>query len=79
MQPIRFDNKRNRSDRNQCKRGSKKKAAKNEIRKSNKNAKFSLEEDEHLKQGLKKYGKRNWSSILKDKVTIFISQEHVIL
>ena len=44
----------------------KKEVANNEIRKSNKNVKFSLEEDEHLKQGLKKYGKRNWSCILKD-------------
>ena len=44
----------------------KKEVAANEIRRSNKNIKFSLEEDEHLKQGLKKYGKRNWSSILKD-------------
>ena len=44
----------------------KKEVATNEIRRSNKNVKFSLEEDEHLKKGLKKYGKRNWSSILKD-------------
>ena len=44
----------------------KKEVAANEIRQSNKNIKFLLEEDKHLKQGLKKCGKRNWSSISKD-------------
>ena len=32
-----------------------------------KNKKFSAEEDAFLRRGIEKYGKKNWSSILKDK------------
>ena len=39
-----------------------------EIKKSAlKNTKFTPEEDEFLATGLKKYGKKNWAAILKDK------------
>ena len=31
------------------------------------NVKFSVEEDKFLKQGLCRYGKGHWASILKDK------------
>ena len=44
----------------------KKEIASKEVKRITKNIKFSLEEDEHLKQGMIKYGKKNWSAILKD-------------
>ena len=37
------------------------------------NVKFSVEEDEFLKQGLRRYGKGHWASILKDKEFTFHS------
>jgi len=44
----------------------KKEEALSELRKPLKNTKFSSKEDEYLLKGMKKYGNKNWSSILKD-------------
>lgn len=44
----------------------KKEEATNEVKKTLRNIKFSNEEDGYLLKGIQKYGKKNWSSILKD-------------
>ena len=45
-------------------------------RASNKNVKFTEEEDEYLKQGIEKYGKKNWAGILKHKSFRFHSSRN---
>ena len=45
----------------------KKELAQNQAnRKQPKNVKFTSEEDQYLKQGIEKYGRRSWAIILKD-------------
>ena len=46
--------------------------AQNEVKKSTpRNVKFTVEEDESLRHGIMKYGKKSWASILKDENSKF--------